>query len=47
MTDVTYTLESGGPLQAGSANNNLNFSVNIVSNQDGASVSGSDLWQVG
>ena len=46
VTHIIYSLISGRPLRAGSATNNLNFSVTIFSDSEGANVSGSDLWQV-
>ena len=46
MTGITYALQSGSPLLAGSSTNNLDFSVDVSSDSNGASVSGSDLWQV-
>nr|CAC20782.1 fibrosurfin [Paracentrotus lividus] len=46
VTDVNFNVVSGAPLQAGSENNSLTLNLNINPDATGASVSGTNLWQV-
>ncbi|XP_072167955.1 uncharacterized protein [Diadema setosum] len=46
VNGISFSVTNGGPVQAGSPNNSVTFDLTINSNAGGASVSGSNLWQV-
>ncbi|XP_038061188.1 uncharacterized protein LOC119731947 isoform X4 [Patiria miniata] len=46
ITDVVATIVSGEPVNTETTSNNLVFNVQVSSSPSGASVSGSNLWQV-
>eukprot|EP00057_Strongylocentrotus_purpuratus_P007066 XP_011661540.1 PREDICTED: uncharacterized protein LOC105437059 [Strongylocentrotus purpuratus] len=46
VTNINFNLISGAQLQAASDNNAITLDLNILTDGDGAGVSGSNLWQI-
>ncbi|XP_041474351.1 uncharacterized protein LOC121423126 [Lytechinus variegatus] len=45
ITDINFNINSGATLIAGSSRHDIDFDINIITDADGAGVSGSNLWE--